>query len=270
MYVVDQKSARDVYNFILSHRCYTHPVFASWAKVKPSHEVIGALFHQIQMFCASTRPGLNFPKALEDHGMMQESVWQKEIIDSESDHGPELATMAGYIINQAAGKKICPDVYNQEMVEAQLKAFSDSTLGNLPGYNRTNGLAKQTKCAIEVLEKRWLTTYEATIRNIGVTFALEVISNQHLVPGEKHCLIDSGNYNTDLEVPEMHYLLEHWGELGAEKEHEANAMKMVDHAIGSNRMNYELIMQGATDFLDSLTKMWDYLDCALLQSGYTK
>jgi hypothetical protein len=48
---------------IKDHRCYKHPVFSNWAKVNPSTEKIGALFHHIRSFCDSTRPGWNFPKA---------------------------------------------------------------------------------------------------------------------------------------------------------------------------------------------------------------
>jgi hypothetical protein len=63
----------------------------------------------------------------------------------------------------------------------------------------------------------------------------------------------------------MHYLLEHWGEVGAEQHHEQNARTAVELALKTEYAH--LVIEGADDFLDSLTGLWDVLDAALLQSG---
>jgi hypothetical protein len=253
---------------IRDHRCYSHPVFEDWAANRPSPDVLAALFHQIQKFCASTRPGWNFPDALAQHDLLRQSELLTEIVESEADHGPELARMAGFIVNQASGKPVNPDVYNQDDVEARLKEQSDRLLGSLPGYSQEDGLTVQARRAIAVFDRRKLTDLEATYRNLGTALALEMISNNHLIPGEKTCLVDSGTYGASLDQPEMHYLLEHWGEVGAEQQHEKNAVEAVASVL--NDKTEPLIRQGAMEFLNSLAALWDLLDSALLQSGNTR
>lgn len=250
---------------IENHRCFTHPIFHHWSKMKPEAEVVGALFQQIQTFCASTRPGGNYLDAMKTHGLVKENHFQQAIVESEEGHGPELATMAGYIMNKAANKAICDDLYDQDAVENKLKEFSNKLLGNLPGYNKATGIAVQTQRAIDVLNRREATDYETTIKNIGTTLALEKISNCQLIPGEKECLIDSQIYNVDINDPEMHYLLEHYGEIGAEQQHEKYAIEMVESVL--NEKTSSLLLAGMDDFLDSLADVWDLLDLALLQSG---
>jgi hypothetical protein len=250
---------------IRQHRCYTHPVFENWAANRPNPDVIAALFHQIQKFCASTRPGHNFPDALAKHDLLRESELLQEIVESEADHGPELARMAGFIVNQAAGETVCPDIYDQADVEARLKEKSDEFLGRLPGYTFDEGLTVQAARAIAVFDRRKLTDREATFRNLGTALALEMISNNHLIPGEKSALVDSAAYGASLDQPEMHYLLEHWGEAGAEQQHEKNAATAVGAVLDDT--TEPLIRQGAMEFLDALSSLWDLLDSALLQSG---
>jgi hypothetical protein len=250
---------------IQQHRCYHHPVFERWAANRPSPEVIGALFHQIQSFCASTRPGWNLPDALRQHGLDHESDLLQEIVESEEDHGPELARMAGFIVNQAAGETVFPDVYDQQAVEAGLREYSDRFLGSLPGYDPDDGLMVQTRRAIAVFDRRKETDIDSTYRNLGTALALEMISNNHLIPGEKTCLVDTGTYGASMDQDEMHYLLEHYGETGAEQQHEKNAVAAVGAVLDDK--TEPLIRQGAMEFLESLSNLWDLLDSALLQSG---
>jgi len=250
---------------IRSHRCYSHPVFHHWAKVSPDVETVGALFHQIRSFCDATRPGGNFPEALKQHQLSTESALLQEIVESEENHGPELATMAGYIVNKVANRQIFSDLYDQHAVEAGLKEFSDRLLGSLPGYDPTTGLLAQTRRARAVFDGRQATDRTNTIRNLGVALALEMISNRQLIPGEKTALIDAGMYGAQLDDPEMHYLMEHWGEIGAEQQHEKNAIAAVGSVL--NDETEELIVEGAMEFLNALAALWDALDAALLTSG---
>jgi hypothetical protein len=251
---------------VRNHRCYSHPVFRHWAAVGPDAEVVGAAFHQIQNFCASTRPGGKFPDALSQLGLTEECQLVNEIVESESDHGPELATMAGYIVNRAAGHAVCGDVYDQGAVEAKLKELSNKILGRLPGYDQETGLTVQARQAIAVFARRNLVDRQSTLKNLGTALALEMISNRQLIPGEKHCLVDSGLYAAGLDQPEMHYLLEHWGEVGAEQQHEKNAITAVGSVL--NAETAPAIVEGADEFLNSLASLWDLLDASLLQSGY--
>lgn len=260
------RTIEEVVQYIRDHRCYTHPVFHNWAATDPDHKVVGALFHQIQSFCASTRPGHAFPVAVKELGLARESSLLQEIVESEEDHGPHLATMAAHIVNRSADEQVFPDLYDQAAVEAKLKVYSDELLGTLPGYDMRSGLTTQARRAIAVFDGRKRTDRESTLRNLGTALALEMISNRQLIPGEKHCLIDSGLYGTTMDEPEMHYMEEHWGEIGAEQQHEKNAIMAVASVLSAETEPY--IMAGAKEFLDSLASLWDVLDSALLQSGY--
>ncbi|HKU38956.1 MAG TPA: hypothetical protein VJR89_12435, partial [Polyangiales bacterium] len=214
------------------------------------------------------RPGGKFPEAARAHGMSSVAALLDEIVESESNHGPQLATMAGYILNRAAGQDICKDLGDHTAVEAKLREYSDQLLGSLPGYQSETSLTTQARKAIAVFERRNETDRESTFRNIGSALALEIISNRQLIPGEKHCLVDSGLYGATLDDESMHYLKEHWGEIGAEQQHEKNAIQAVNNVL--NEETGPFIMEGAREFLDSLASLWDLLDSALLQSGHTR
>lgn len=256
---------KEIVDTIKSHRCHSHPVFEHWANTAPSMETIGALFHQIRNFCDATRPGLNLPSGLKTIGLSDQCALLQEIVESEEDHGPHLATMAGHILNRACGRIVCPDLYDQGAVEGKLKECSDKILGSLPGYEFKLGLMPQTRSARAIFERRRLTDTAMIYQNLGTTLALEMISNRHLIPGEKHCLVDSGLYSTSMEDAEMFYLKEHYGESGAEAMHEQNAVDAVNSILTD--ANKALVKEGAVDFLNALTALWDLLDSALLQSG---
>jgi len=260
------KSIDEILDYIRGHRCFSHPIFEHWAHGDPQPETIGALFHQIQCFCASTRPGWNFPQALAHHNLTAQSHLLQEIVESESNHGPELAMMAGHVINRRSSRRIASDLKDHEKVEGQLRACSDQLLGTLPGYDKATGLTRQTRKAIAVFDRRKLMDRTSTLQNLGTALALELISNEHLIPGEKLCLLDSGLYGVSLDEPEMHYLLEHWGEVGAEQQHQKNAIAAVSMVLDDT--TEPLIFDGVNEFLTSLVSLWDLLDSALLMSGY--
>jgi len=202
---------------------------------------------------------------LQKLGLSTGSDLLQQIAESEEDHGPQLAAMAGHIMNRSAGQNVCPDVGDRKAVEKTLKDCSDKLLGTLPGYDANTGLMPQTRTAMSVFERRSKTDADSVYRNLGAALGLEMISYRQLIPGEKHCLVDSGLYATSIQEPEMYYLLEHDGERGAEAMHESHAIK----AIGSvlNDSNQDMIAAGVDEFLNSLTALWDLLDTALLESG---
>jgi hypothetical protein len=258
-----------VIGHIHKHRCYTHPIFVHWAVVDPTPEVIGALFHQIRCFCRATRPGGNFPAALRRLGLEKAATLLQAIVDSEEGHGAQLAAMAGFIVNRAnrAGKSmIFPNLYDQEAVEGQLKAYSDQLLSCMPGYDPDSGLLIEARKAMAVFRRRKRTDPATTFSNLGVALALEIISNAHIIPGEKHCLVDSGLYGACMTDPEMRYLDVHFGEIGAEQHHQECAIEAVSAMLTDE--TEPLVLAGANDFLHSTANLWDVLDEVLLQSGY--
>lgn len=251
---------------IRQHRVYRHPIFEHWAQQAPPADVLGAMFHQIQCFCASTRPGGAFPVGLRVAGLARQAELIEEIVTSESGHGRDLAVMAGHVINRAAGTPVFADLQDQATVEAGLKAASDRVLGGLPGYDARSGLTVQARRAIAVFDRRRHTDRESVLRSLGTALALELISNRQLIPGEKLALVDSRQYDVSLDEPEMHYLAEHWGECGAEQQHEQNVLDAIESAVTAE--TERLIEQGVADFCDALARLYDVIDTSLLQSGY--
>jgi len=265
------KKLLDIKSKIKEHRCYTHPVFDHWIITKPSPSAVGAFFHQLQRFCAATRPGWNFPEALTELDMLIEGQYLQEIVDSEVDHGRALAKMAGFIVNCAANHVVFKELDNQIFIERALKKYSDQVLGALPGYAQGSGLTSQTRRAMSIFDRRKLQDRESTLLNLGSTLALEMISNNHLIPGEKRCLIDSNLYGTTMESPEMYYIVQHWGDLGAEHEHERKISAAVESVLNAepilNMETSKLIEAGAIELLEALADLWDLLDTELLRAG---
>lgn len=254
-------------NTIVNHRVYNHPIWENWAANPPGPTELGALFHQIQKFCASTRPGLAFPDGLAALGLTRQRELIEEIVESESGHGAELARMAGKLINQTAETHLIEEVDDQAAVEGWLRSASDSVFGHLDGYTEREGLTAECAAAIEVFDRRANGSPNATLRNLGTALALEVISNRSLIPGEKQALVDSGNYRVALEDPDMHYLEEHWGECGAEQQHERNVIEAVGEAL--TPATEAVLVGGVNDFLDSLAALWDVLDRTVLSGSDT-
>ncbi|MEL7067519.1 MAG: hypothetical protein AAGN15_02565 [Cyanobacteria bacterium J06581_3] len=252
----------ELVRYIRSHDCYNHPIFHHWVEVCPSPQVVAAFFFQLKCFCSATRYGWNFPESLKSFNLNSASKLLEDIVDSEVGHGADLSKMAGFVINRATKSNLFKELSNQETVEAQLKYYSDALLGHLYGYNHDSGLTVETKNAASIFERRKLVDYESTIMNLGSALALELVSNNHLIPGLKYCLIDSGLYNVRLDIPEMYYIKEHWGELGAEQQHENLMIEAINSAHSSANMYW--LTKGASELLDSLLILWRLLDRTLL------
>ena len=253
--------------FIENHKCYHHPIFKNWLKISPNQEVVGALFHQIRSFCDATRAGHNFPQGLIKYGLKSQSNLINKIIKSEKTHGEKFTMMAGYILNKMSKDIVFDDLYDQYKIEYHLKKCSDNLLRDLPGYDLESGLLIQNRITREIFEERKKTDKKTIMKNLGTTLALEIISNRHLIPEEKNCFIDSNIYNIQLEDIEMSYIKEHWGDNGAEIQHEKAIIIAVSSML--NTQNEMLVLLGAKEFLDALSSLWDVLNAALLSSGYS-
>lgn len=252
----------DLTAHIRAHRCYRHPIFMHWAEVRPDPRAVGALFHHIQTLCACTRPGCAFTDGLAALEYAEGTDILRRIVQSEEDHGPQLATMAGFIVNRAAREPVFSDLSDQVAIEDGLRSSSRHLFGALPGYDRGAATLVQDRAVRTVFELREKADPESTYRNVGSLLAIEMLANNHIIPGEQSCLIDSGYYGDIADAPEMHYLREHGGEAGAESWHEQEAIRAV---AGVLRHDTEaLIRQGADACLDTIVGLWDLLDVTLL------
>jgi len=218
------KNRASLITLIEESRLFKHPFFSDWASTQCSPEVFGALFHQIQCFCASTRPGLHFPQNLRIYGYEREAALIEEIVEGEEGHGRQLATMAAYLVNRAANRQLFTELEDQEGIEAGLKIYSDELLGHLPAYDRHTGLTREARDIIDIFRLRAKRDYQSTIYSLGVSFALEITSNRHIIPGEYRALVESRWYNVSLEDKPMEYLRSHLGDSGAEAMHGTNKM----------------------------------------------
>lgn len=259
---------------IINSRLFAHRMFYHWAFVDPPPNILGAAFHQIQMFCASTRSLGAFSDGLSvTLGLDKAASLMREISEGETGHGEKLAIMAAHIINKKAekigiSKPSFPSDFSRENIERMLKENSDLVLSKLPGYEFYSGLAPQTRQATQVFQRRNFTKESDVLYSLGAALALEITSNRHIIPGEKYALVDSGHYGVTLEDMEMLYLKEHFGECGAEALHERNVIEAVSEALSRKSEWYVQIEKGVDDFLEALSAMWDLIDAALFQSGY--
>lgn len=90
---------------ITEHRCSRQPIFDSWRRVAPGTGRL-ARCSFIQSFCAVPRPAGRFPNALTDRPRRSERA-HAGIVDSEANHGAELARMAGHLLHRSTGARNC-------------------------------------------------------------------------------------------------------------------------------------------------------------------
>jgi len=247
---------------IRAHRCHNHPLFEHWLASRPTPEIIGAFYHHMQAVCSASRPGWSFDEGLDRLGMDQATATLRAIVASEENHGPHLATMAGFLMNRAAGQIIHPDLDDQEAVELILKRCSDEVMGGLPGYDAETGLSRQNRRVNRIYARRQRTDRDSTLRNIGTLLATEIIASGHVFPGQLRALYESGYYGARQEDPEMEYLFEHAGSEGAEAWHAETAIEATGPVLDAE--TEPLIRAGAMEILGALEEMWDLLDAAML------
>jgi hypothetical protein len=250
--------------YVEGHRAYTHPIFDHWGASRPQPDVIGAMFHHIGSLCACSRPAWSFETALAELDRPEECQILKSIVNSEEDHGPQLAVMAGHIVNCAAREAVIPDLNQQVDVERRLRAFSARFFDALPSYSRETGMLAQDRRVKAVFDRRKLSSRDATLGNVGALLAIEMLANGHIIPGEVRCLVDSELYGASMATPEMEYLREHAGDEGAECWHEEEAKRAVGAMLDCE--TEALIFGGLRECLDAVCGLWDLLDSTLLAS----
>mgnify|MGYP001577688907 CR=1 FL=1 len=241
---------------IESHRCFNHQFFKHFSRSKPSAQVVGAIFFQICHFYDFTRPGMNFPGELERIGMNESALLIKEIVRT-GYNSDQLIRMAGYIINRASGKLVCPNLNDRIAVENTMKNFSDQVFGETIGYNQETGLIGEVSAVKALFDLRLSTDPIITVQNLGVTMAFEIIANRFIMPGAIYCLVGSGLYDVSLKDLEMEYLVSPQGD----DIHDKKIVEAVETMITDE--NAASLRTGAIRLLDTLTNMFDRLESVL-------
>lgn len=153
-------------------------------------------------YCKPTRNAGRWLRALPArHKETKDALWK--VFESESGHEKTLAIMAQYLIERCEVRVDLAAKISQQkrQIDPTLQAFK-------------NLLAKrESKKTVD------------TPHNIGTMLGIERLANQNIIPGEVKAFIDSNHYGVKLSDPEMHYLVEHYGELGAEAWHQATLEK---------------------------------------------
>lgn len=159
-------------------------------------------------YCKPTRNPGQWLRALPaTHKATKEALMK--VFESESGHEKTLAIMAQHLIERCEVRVELAAKISQEkrQIAPPLQAFK-------------NLLAKrESKNTID------------TPHNLGTMLGIERLANQNIIPGEVKAFIDSKHYRVKLSDPEMHYLEEHYGELGAESWHQAT-LERISKTLG--------------------------------------
>ncbi len=149
-------------------------------------------------YCSPTREGHALPQVLARAGMIEASRLVASIFASEAGHDTELEITARYLAERCR--------IRERIMSTQIKSLK-----------RLRAIFDQRK-----------STNPSTIpHNLGILLGIEKLANRNIIPGEVAAFITSGHYNCSLETPEMRYLADHYGELGAEEDHEQKIIKVV-------------------------------------------
>ena len=161
-------------------------------------------------YCKPTRNAGQWLRALPATHQETKKALMK-VFESESGHKKTLTIMARHLIERCEVRVDLAARISQQkrQIHPTLQAFK-------------NLLAKrESKKTVD------------TPHNLGTMLGIERLANQNIIPGEVKAFIDSNHYGVKLSDPEMHYLEEHYGELGAESWHQAT-LERIRKRLGRN------------------------------------
>ncbi|MBP7057017.1 hypothetical protein KBB08_00830 [Candidatus Gracilibacteria bacterium] len=181
-----------------THPVFDHPIYETIAKTPLYRDQMLLYWQGMGSYCAPTREGHALPQVLAKAGMVDASQLVASIFASEAGHETELEITARYLAEQCRTR--------EQIVRAKIKSLRHLRA---------------------IFDERKSTNPRTISHNLGVLLGIEKLANRNIIPGEVAAFISSGHYGCHLNTPEMHYLAEHYGELGAEEDHERKIVAVV-------------------------------------------
>ncbi|MBP6084717.1 hypothetical protein KA517_00570 [Candidatus Gracilibacteria bacterium] len=181
-----------------THPVFDHPIYKTIAKAPLYRDQMMLYWQGMGSYCAPTREGHALPQVLAKAGMIEASLLVASIFTSEAGHDIELAITARYFAEHCRTR--------EQVVRADIRSLRHLRA---------------------IFDERKSTDPRTIPHNLGILLGIEKLANRNIIPGEVAAFITSGHYDCYLETPEMHYLAEHYGELGAEEDHERKIVAVV-------------------------------------------
>jgi hypothetical protein len=200
------------------------PLFKKLEAHKLNHQGMYAFWLSMGAYCEASRHMGNLIPSLEKLGYKTASEQIKEIETSEKNHGISLAIAATCCI-KAAGDMERATILAQDWKKTTRLFASQEAIDTTP---EKEAIQLAQPC-IDLFHARTLATPENAMYFLGVTYGVERLANQNIIPGEIAAFIKNGLYDLSLTQKEMGYLKEHAEEYkGAEGWHEASMKKIID------------------------------------------
>lgn len=187
---------------------FSHEIYDYMAARQLNDAQMKLWWYGMSSYCKPTRVAGQWLTTIPNsHQEVVEAL--KAVFSSESGHEMTLDTMAEYLI-------------------AKCEVRTDLTV-LLSQQKRL--IAPPLKTINKLLAKRNSTDPNDTADNLGTMLGIECLANQNIIPGEVKAFVDSGHYKVTLKDPEMRYLDEHYGDLGAESWHQAT-LERISQSLG--------------------------------------
>ncbi len=183
------------------HSVFSHEIYDYMFANALNDKQMRLWWHGMGNYCKPTRAAGQWLSAMHDKPRAEEL---KSVFASEQGHEETLTIMAKYLIARC-------EVRND--LAAQL-------------LQQKRRITRPLRTVIQLLAKRKSTNPADTSYNIGTMLGIERLANQSIIPGEVKAFVDSRHYHALLSDTEMHYLDEHYGDLGAESWHQATLEKI--------------------------------------------
>lgn len=217
--------------FCTGHAGFRHPVFERLAARPLSTCGMRMFWFQMSPFCAATRTFGGLINTLAQLGHSAVVQMLREIEESERGHAFELDLCAVKLVSRT---------------------------GQLPTsmvhYER---LEPETEAAVEYFERRsFAKTANEVAYWLGATYAVEVMANRSIIPGEVIAFVESGFY--DVVLHELPYLVEHAGEQGAEINHERLMEGALEEVVAAGLDRSE-IERGIVETMNVISTFYDGL-----------
>jgi len=221
----------DFLELCTGHAAFRHPVFEKLAEEPLTTCGMKMFWFQMSPFCTATRTFGGLVNTLRQLRHPEAATLLEEIEESERGHAFELDLCAVKLVGR--------------------------TLELTTAMNHFEIITPETEAMTEHFDRRRFakTAFDAA-HALGATYAVEVMSNHIIIPGEIRAFVESGYYGFGLS--ELPYLQEHAGELGVEANHQRLMESALEHALARG-LDREEIERGIGTTLDAFVVFYDGL-----------